>query len=108
MATRRTPHRSQGNRYSSALAWPIVFVLGGVAGASYLSGGTPSLQAISAALPRSGCYIEGNVSIESGERIYHVPGQKYYHETIIRPEYGERWFCSEKAARQAGWRRSRV
>ncbi|WP_348629607.1 hypothetical protein [Mesorhizobium sp. WSM1497] len=54
-----------------------------------------------------GCNIKGNVSIDTGERIYHVPGQKYYSQTIIRPEYGERWFCSEAEARAAGWRKSR-
>lgn len=59
-------------------------------------------------LPAPGCDIKGNVSINSGERIYHVPGQRYYSETRIRPEYGERWFCSEAEARAAGWRRSGV
>jgi hypothetical protein len=54
------------------------------------------------------CSIKGNVSIGSGERIYHLPGQEYYAQTIIRPEYGERWFCSEAEARSAGWRRSRT
>lgn len=53
------------------------------------------------------CNIKGNVSIGSGERIYHLPGQEYYAATIIRPEYGERWFCSEAEARSAGWRKSR-
>lgn len=56
----------------------------------------------------AGCDIKGNVSIDSGERIYHVPGQRYYAQTIIRPEYGERYFCSEQEARSAGWRRSGV
>ena len=53
------------------------------------------------------CDIKGNVSIETGERIYHLPGQKFYDQTIIRPEYGEQWFCSEAEARKAGWRKSR-
>lgn len=53
------------------------------------------------------CDIKGNVSVNSGDHIYHVPGQMYYAETVIRPEYGERWFCSEAEARQAGWRRAR-
>jgi hypothetical protein len=65
-----------------------------------------SLSALSASLPGSGCDIKGNVSISSGDRIYHVPGQEWYEETIIRPEYGERWFCSEAEARKAGWRRA--
>lgn len=53
------------------------------------------------------CNIKGNVSTR-GERIYHVPGQKYYDETRISRSHGERWFCSEEEARAAGWRRSRV
>jgi len=50
---------------------------------------------------------KGNVSTR-GERIYHLPGQKYYDETRIIASHGERWFCSEEEARAAGWRRSRV
>lgn len=53
------------------------------------------------------CNIKGNVSTR-GERIYHVPGDKYYEETRISASHGERWFCSEDEARAAGWRRSRV
>lgn len=55
-----------------------------------------------------GCDIKGNVSVNTGERIYHLPGQDYYAETVIDLGYGERWFCSEAEARAAGWRRSRV
>jgi hypothetical protein len=51
--------------------------------------------------------IKGNVSYETDEKIYHVPGQEYYDETKIRPDYGERWFCTEQEARSAGWRKSR-
>jgi hypothetical protein len=57
---------------------------------------------------KSGCNIKGNVSIDTGERIYHVPGQKYYARTIIRPEFGEQWFCTEAEARHAGWRKSKI
>lgn len=53
------------------------------------------------------CNIKGNVSTQ-GERIYHVPGQKYYDDTRISASHGERWFCSEEEARATGWRRSRV
>lgn len=54
----------------------------------------------------SGCNIKGNISINSGQAIFHVPGQEDYNSTNIRPEYGERWFCSEAEARQAGWRKA--
>ncbi|MEP7454129.1 hypothetical protein [Phyllobacterium sp. SB3] len=53
------------------------------------------------------CQIKGNISINTGERIYHVPGQEFYLKTNISPGYGERWFCSEKEAITAGWRRAR-
>lgn len=77
----------------------------GFAGAkTYVEGSVP----VQSVTHLSGnCVVKGNVSIDTGERIYHVPGQKYYDETIIRPEYGERWFCSETEARAAGWRRSK-
>lgn len=54
----------------------------------------------------AGCNIKGNISAE-GERIYHMPGQKYYSVTQINPAKGERWFCSEAEAVAAGWRRSK-
>jgi len=53
-----------------------------------------------------GCNIKGNISAE-GERIYHVPGQKFYADTKIAVAKGERWFCSEAEAAAAGWRRSK-
>ena len=53
------------------------------------------------------CDIKGNISFETGEKIYHVPGQKYYSQTVIDTSFGERWFCSEEEARAAGWRKSR-
>ena len=57
--------------------------------------------------PKAGCVIKGNISIDTGERIYHLPGQQYYDQTIIRPEYGERWFCTEAEAIANGWRKSK-
>jgi hypothetical protein len=48
-----------------------------------------------------GCTIKGNHSW-SGEWIYHLPGTEHYNET--RPEA---WFCTERAAMAAGYRRAR-
>jgi hypothetical protein len=50
------------------------------------------------------CSIEGKTSRYTGERIYNVRGQEYYDETIISQRHGERWFCNEEDAREAGWR----
>jgi hypothetical protein len=53
------------------------------------------------------CAIKGNIS-SSGERIYHVPGQRYYDATRISESKGERWFCTEEEAVRAGWRKATV
>ena len=58
--------------------------------------------------PLVGCPIKGNISIDGRERIYHVPEQRYYYATRINWFRGERWFCSEQAARAAGWRKARI
>jgi endonuclease YncB( thermonuclease family) len=55
----------------------------------------------------SGCNIKGNIS-DRGERIYHLPGQRYYDKTKISEGKGERWFCSEAEARAAGWRKAKT
>lgn len=68
---------------------------------------TPSAVSPAAASKQSGaCDTKGNIS-RKGERIYHVPGQKYCARTRVSTGKGERWFCSEQEARAAGWRRSR-
>jgi len=57
--------------------------------------------------PPPGCAIKGNISSSSGEKIYHVPGQRYYEQTKIEPDKGERWFCTEEEAIANGWRKSK-
>lgn len=54
------------------------------------------------------CLIKGNISRNTGEWIYHVPGQEHYDETVVDEAAGERWFCSEAEAQAAGWRKSTV
>lgn len=51
------------------------------------------------------CIIKGNISA-SDEKIFHVPGCQSYEKTVITEEAGERWFCSEQEALQAGWRKA--
>jgi len=57
-------------------------------------------------LTEPGCLVKGNVSIESGTRIYHIVGMEDYANTKISPEKGERWFCTEEEAMTAGWVRA--
>ena len=60
-----------------------------------------------AASPDAGdCRIKGNIS-RKGTRIYHVPGGASYAKTRINTSKGERWFCTEAEAREAGWRRAK-
>ena len=50
------------------------------------------------------CPIKGNIN-RDGERIYHTPwGSEWYGRTKISLDQGERWFCSERQALDAGWR----
>jgi endonuclease YncB( thermonuclease family) len=52
------------------------------------------------------CLIKGNIN-GHGERIYHVPGTRWYDRTVVNAGSGERWFCTEEEARSAGWRANR-
>lgn len=78
----------------------------GLAGQGLWSEGADSVGHSAVGAVVSGCNIKGNISMNTGEHIYHVPGQKFYSETIITSSKGERWFCSEDEARVAGWRKA--
>ncbi len=49
-----------------------------------------------------GCPIKGNISRNG--KIYHAPWSPWYTRTRINTSKGERWFCSEAEALNAGWR----
>jgi len=55
--------------------------------------------------PTGKCRIKGNIS-SKGKKIYHLPGMRWYKKTKIDASKGERWFCTEEEAVQAGWRKS--
>ncbi len=50
------------------------------------------------------CPIKGRVA--SRAKLYVMPWMDGYDRIKIRSSRGERWFCSEEEARQAGWRPS--
>lgn len=66
--------------------------VGGVGGCEFSIDGKPA--------------IKGNISQSSDEKIYHVPGQRHYEDTVIDESGGERWFCTEQEAVEAGWRKA--
>ena len=53
----------------------------------------------------SSCVVKGNINSDE-VKIYHVPGCQSYNQTKINEEAGERWFCSEQEALEAGWRKA--
>lgn len=55
--------------------------------------------------PLTDCKIKGNIS-SKGEKIYHTPGCNSYDKTVISTSVGEKWFCTEQDARDAGWRKA--
>ncbi|MBD1908229.1 cold shock domain-containing protein [Funiculus sociatus GB2-A5] len=57
-------------------------------------------------ITKPGCNIKGNISIGTGNKIYHLPGAEDYESTRIDPASGERWFCTESEAIANGWRKS--
>ena len=40
----------------------------------------------------------------SGTRVYVLPWSASYERIRIRTGRGERWFCTEKEALEAGWK----
>lgn len=50
----------------------------------------------------SGCPIKGQVT--SSGRVYLMPGMAEYERARVRTSRGERWFCSEDEARNAGFK----
>ncbi len=48
------------------------------------------------------CLIKGNISSD-GRKLYHLPSCPSYSKTSIDEGVGEKWFCSEQEAVQAGW-----
>lgn len=69
------------------------------------TGVVPTLVQVATPTATLNCAIKGNVTID-GQRIYHLPNTAFYTATIINPSRGERVFCSEKDALDAGWRRA--
>ncbi|WP_230978896.1 sunset domain-containing protein [Ollibium composti] len=104
-ARMRTLPQSSGRRGAGRLIIPVVLLAAG--GFGYFGDDILHAAPSPSKLFGVGCDIKGNISIDTGEHIYHVPGQEHYDDTRIRREYGERWFCSEADARAAGWRKAK-
>jgi micrococcal nuclease len=61
---------------------------------------------VSAAPPNERCVIKGNIADNGGDKRYFLPSCKNYTTTTINTNAGEKYFCSEKEAQKAGWKKS--
>jgi len=88
---------SKYHRFIPVLSGMVLLVLG----AGCIDGSSTTATRSNSA--GSICNIKGNIS-SSGEKIYHMPDDEYYDETVINLAKGELWFCSSEEAEAAGWR----
>ena len=82
-----------------------VVMFGGLAIAAF-EFSRPHLSSLFASATQSECSIKGNISINSGKKLYHLPGMEDYDSTNIEPVHGERWFCTETEASASGWQKA--
>jgi cold shock CspA family protein len=74
---------------------PVVFLIG--LGISSISPVTNFVR---------GCNIKGNISVNTGDKLYHLPNMEDYATTNIDGSKGEKWFCTESDAIASGWRKA--
>ena len=79
-----------------------VVIIGAYRENSYKPRNTPRTTSVT----NPECNIKGNISHNSGDKVYHVPDAEDYQSTKIDTTRGERWFCTEEEARQNGWRKA--
>jgi len=78
----------------------IAFIVKGFSARNALS---PTAPNTNTSVNQAECNIKGNISHNTGNKIYHIPGMEDYESTVIDPAKGERWFCSEQDAIANGW-----
>ena len=52
------------------------------------------------------CLIKGNIDKAEGDKFYHLPGCPQYSQVIVEKDLGEDWFCSEKEAKDSGFKKA--
>lgn len=56
---------------------------------------------------KKGCAIKGNID-QHGNKIYYLRNCSQYRFTIVEKDMGEAWFCNEKEAQRAGFKKART
>lgn len=52
--------------------------------------------------------IKGYILSNTGEKVYYIPGSQGYKRARIDESKGMKYFCTEKDAEAAGWRKATV
>jgi len=52
------------------------------------------------------CVIKGNIDKAIGTRLYYYPGCAQYKFAIVEKDIGEDWFCTERQAQKAGFKKA--
>ena len=53
------------------------------------------------------CLIKGNVDVDDPKsKVYHFPGCSHFESVTIELYRGDQWFCTEKEAQTAGFKKS--
>jgi hypothetical protein len=50
--------------------------------------------------------VKGNIDAK-GRKLYHLPGMKNYNQVKIDEAKGEKFFCTEQEAQEAGWTKAK-
>ncbi|MBI3887911.1 thermonuclease family protein [Candidatus Microgenomates bacterium] len=56
--------------------------------------------------PDPKCIIKGNFDPQKNEYKYFLPNCAQYNYTIVQQDIGEKWFCTEKEAQDAGFKKA--
>lgn len=56
--------------------------------------------------PDPSCVIKGNIDQAIAKKFYHLPHCRHYTQIVLDLDMGERYFCTEKEARDAGFIRA--
>lgn len=106
--TKTTSNKQQAKlieTYINTVVFPLIIILPTIILISFKSDPYSSPSPVQV-LTQPECHIKGNISLNSGNKIYHLPGMEDYENTRIDILQGEKWFCNESEAIAEGWRKA--